>query len=121
MPKKVLVVDDEEDYVSILTHLLKKAGYAVESAGNGQEAIALCEDRRPDLVLLDVQLPDMEGFEVCRVLRGKGLKMPVMFCTVRSAVARVAEGLGSGGTDYVVKPFEAGDVLRRVRIALGEE
>lgn len=121
MPKKVLVVDDEEDYRSLLARVLKKAGYAVELAENGQEAIGACESAAPDLVLLDVQLPDMEGFEVCRRLRGKGLKMPVLFCTVRSSVARVAEGLGSGGDDYIVKPFETGDVLRRIRVALAEE
>jgi DNA-binding response OmpR family regulator len=119
MPKKVLVVDDEEDYRVLVARVLKRAGYAVETAADGAEGIRQCESWKPDLVILDVQLPDMEGFEVCRVLRAKGLTMPVLFCTVRSAVATVAEGLQSGGDDYIVKPFDPKDMLRRIGQVLG--
>ena len=123
MPQKILVVEDEEDFRSLLSGLLVKEGYAVATAENGEEGLAAYRREAPDLVILDVQLPDMEGFEICRKIRAEGPnpQVPVLFCTIRSAVAPVAEGLKAGATDYVIKPFETKDLLTRVQKALSNK
>ena len=117
---KILVVEDEEDFRTILIHLLQKEGYQAFSAGNGEEGLKAYVKEAPDLVLLDVHLPDMTGFDICRKIRAEGprAKTPIILCTVRSEVAPVAEGLGSGADDYVVKPFEIRDLLDRISSAL---
>lgn len=117
---RILVVDDEEDYRALLRHILERAGHSVAVADGGEAGLSALAAAPPDLVLLDVQMPDLDGFEVCRRLRASGGRMPVLFCTVRSAVSRVAEGLRAGGTDYVIKPFAPEDLLARVREALSD-
>jgi DNA-binding response OmpR family regulator len=118
--KKILVVEDEPDLQEILKHLLGDAGYAVQCAGNGGEGLRLYDEFIPDLVLLDVHLPDMSGFEICREIRThrKNPKTPIVLCTVRSEVSPVAEGLNSGADDYILKPFEVDNFLERVREVL---
>src|SRR4051812_43025417 len=103
--KKILVVDDEEEYRVLLERVLTKAGYDVFSAGTGQEGLALFSSRNPDLIMLDVMLPDMLGFDFCRKVRGghDAPQTPVLFCTVRSAVSSLARGVREGSTDYVIK------------------
>ncbi|MBI5597404.1 MAG: response regulator transcription factor [Elusimicrobia bacterium] len=115
---RILVVDDEEDYRALLEHILERAGHEVLAADCGQAGLAAAAESRPALIILDAQMPDLEGYEVCRRLRARGDATPVIFCTVRSAVSRVAEGLRAGGNDYVVKPFAPEDLLARVREAL---
>lgn len=119
--KKILVVDDEEEYRVLLTRVLSGAGYQVFSAGNGAEGLKLYASRKPDLVMLDVMLPDMLGFDFCRTIRGgaDAPETPVLFCSVRSAVNSLAQGLREGSTDYVIKPFTPDDLLKRVGAALG--
>lgn len=119
--KKILVVDDEEEYRVLLCRVLEGAGYKVFSAGTGQEGLKLFDERRPDLIMLDVMLPDMLGFDFCRKIRaGKNAPgTPVLFCTVRTAVSSLARGVREGSTDYVIKPFIPEDLLKRVRVALG--
>ena len=116
----VLVVDDEYDFRVIVAHVLEHGGYDTVLAGDGAEGLHLFEDRRPDLVVLDGNLPDMDGIEVCRRLRATeaGRDVPVLMCTVRSALDRVSAGLEAGATDYVLKPFETEELLARVRSAL---
>jgi two-component system OmpR family response regulator len=119
--KKILVVDDEEEYRVLLSRVLEGAGYKVFSAGTGQEGLKLFDEREPDLILLDVMLPDMLGFEFCHKIRaggGDASDTPVLFCTVRSAVSSLAQGVREGSTDYVIKPFIPEDLLKRVRAAL---
>lgn len=118
--KKILVVEDEPDYRVILRDILGKAGYAVLDATTGEKGLSLFREERPDLLLLDVMLPDMTGFDFCEKIRaGKLLaRTPILFCTVRSAVSQLARGVKSGGTDYVIKPFVPEDLLARVRAAL---
>lgn len=118
--KKILVVEDEEEYRLLFNGVLGAAGYAVFIASNGEEGLRLYAEHRPDLVILDVMLPDMMGFDFCqRVRDGKVRPMtPILFCTVRSAVSHLARGVKSGGTDYVIKPFAPEDLLVRVRSAL---
>lgn len=116
----ILVVDDEHDFRAIVSHVLDRGGYDVVAAGNGEDALKMFEDYTPDLVVLDGNLPDMDGIDVCRKLRltEKGKTVPVVMCTVRSAVGTVGEGLSAGVTDYVVKPFEMEELLERVEKAL---
>ncbi|MEE8424245.1 MAG: response regulator [Elusimicrobiota bacterium] len=120
MPAKILVVDDEEDFRSLLETVLKRAGYSVVTAESGESGLAAHKKESPDLIVLDVQMPDMGGFEVCRRIRADGPRkdIPILFCTVRSAVAPVAEGLNVGANDYVLKPFDTEDLLSRVEAAL---
>ncbi len=114
--RKILVVEDEPDLQEILTHVLANAGYSVRAAGNGEEGLNLFDEFSPDLALLDVHLPDMSGFEVCRKIRQhkNRSKTPIIICTVRSETSGVAEGLDAGADDYVLKPFEVDDLLERV-------
>lgn len=122
MSRKILVVDDEEEYRVLLSRVLTAAGYEVFAAGTGQEGLELFAARSPDLVLLDVMLPDMLGFDFLRKIRGGGAReTPVLICTVRSAVSSLARGVREGSTDYVIKPFVPADLLKRVRAALNKE
>jgi DNA-binding response OmpR family regulator len=121
MNEKILVVDDEEEYRVLLCRVLQEAGYEVFSAGNGAEGLKLFAARGPDLIMLDVMLPDMLGFDFCRKIRGgrQAPQTPILFCSVRSAVSSLAQGIRDGSTDYVIKPFVPEDLLKRVRAALG--
>lgn len=116
----VLIVDDEHDFRAICAHVLDRAGYETVAAPDGTAGLAAFVERKPDLVVLDGNLPDMDGIEVCRRLRKLpgGAKLPVLMCTVRSAVVSIQEGLDAGVTDYVLKPFEMDDLLERVAGAL---
>src|SRR5271156_4590340 len=116
MKKKILVVDDEEEYRVLLVRVLSAVGYDVFAAGNGAEGLKLFASRNPDLIMLDVMLPDMLGFEFCHKIRGgkEAPQTPVLFCTVRSAVSSLARGIKEGSTDYVIKPFIPEDLLKRV-------
>ncbi|MFI5345770.1 MAG: response regulator transcription factor [Elusimicrobiota bacterium] len=122
MKKKILVVDDEEEYRVLQTRVLSAAGYEVFSAGNGADGLKLFASKIPDLIMLDVMLPDMLGFDFCHKIRaGKTApQTPVLFCSVRSAVSSLARGIKEGSTDYVIKPFIPEDLLKRVAQALGE-
>ena len=116
----VLIVDDEHDFRAICAHVLDRGGYDTATAEDGMSGLATFTDRKPDLVILDGNLPDMDGIEVCRRLRKlpDGAKVPVLMCTVRSAVVSIQDGLDAGVTDYVLKPFEMEDLIERVRDAL---
>jgi len=119
MAKKILVVEDEEEYRALMQSVLGGAGYDVAAASNGRDGIALYAEREPDLVLLDVMLPDMIGFDIAREMRKAGRpKTPILFCSVRSAASSLAQGLRAGSADYVLKPFDPKDLLERVRAAL---
>ena len=120
MPKLILVVDDEHDFRVIVSHVLTTGGYEVVTAADGLEALKKFDESGPDLVVLDGNLPDIDGYEVCRRLRAtpRGAKVPVLMCTVRSAVATVAAGFEAGVTGYVLKPFEMEELLDKVAAAL---
>ncbi|MDE2141795.1 MAG: response regulator transcription factor [Elusimicrobia bacterium] len=118
--KKILVVDDEEEYRVLMCRVLAAAGYEVRSAANGRDGLKLYAESVPDLVMLDVMLPDMLGFDFCRTIRAgaEAPETPVLFCSVRFAVSSLARGIREGSTDYVIKPFVPEDLLARVRAAL---
>jgi two-component system OmpR family response regulator len=117
-PARLLVVDDEAMILELLSGTLRFAGFEVVSAASGAEALRAVASSPPDLVLLDVMLPDGDGFEVAGRIRSAGPDVPVIFLTARDAVADRVSGFHAGGDDYVTKPFSLEEVLGRVRAVL---
>src|SRR5260370_24903723 len=113
----ILVVDDEPQIRRVLRTTLSSNGYEVVEAKNGQEAVEFVIRQRPDLILLDVNLPDMSGLEACSKIRSS-FEGPIIMVTVRSSEKDKIGALDSGADDYVVKPFAIGELLARVRAAL---
>ncbi|MFE4453044.1 response regulator transcription factor [Streptomyces sp. NPDC056796] len=114
----VLVVEDDASIRTLLTSALNAAGYTVASVATGQAAMFEAGSRRPHLIVLDVMLPDTDGFQLTRDLRAQGVYTPVLFLTARAGVEDRIIGLSSGGDDYVTKPFHVQEVLLRVRAIL---
>jgi len=114
----ILVVDDDAPIRRMLERTLAAEGYAVESAADGGDALVSVERSMPDLILLDVTMPGLDGLAVCRRLRDKGLATPVLLLTARDELDDRVAGLDAGADDYVVKPFETVELLARVRALL---
>ena len=114
----LLVVDDEPNIRDLLASSLRFAGFEVSIAGDGNGALKTVEKTSPDLVVLDVMLPDMDGFTVTRRLRDAGLTTPVLFLTARDDMRDKIQGLTVGGDDYVTKPFGLEEVVARIRAIL---
>jgi len=114
---RILLVDDEVSIQRAVGPLLRSRGYDVEIAGTGAEALRLVADRAPDLVVLDLGLPDVEGTEVCRRIR-ETLKVPIIVLSARGAEADKVNALDLGADDYVTKPFGPEELLARIRVAL---
>jgi two-component system, OmpR family, response regulator len=114
----LLVVDDEDNLRSMLAAALQHHGFTVTTAENGREALALIPKEKPDLVLLDVMMPDLDGFEVCRRLRADGDRTPVLFLTARDSTDDKVRGLTLGGDDYVQKPFSLDELVARAEAVL---
>lgn len=115
---KLLVVDDEPNIRELLSTSLRFAGFEVIAASNGREALEAAETHNPDLAVLDVMLPDMDGFTVTRKLRATGRFFPVVFLTARDDTEDKVTGLTVGGDDYVTKPFSLDEVVARIRAVL---
>jgi two-component system OmpR family response regulator len=115
---RVLVTDDEDNIRFLLDAALRHFGFDVVLAANGREALGAVADDKPDLIVLDVMLPDLDGFEVCRRLRADGVRVPVLFLTARDGTEEKVRGLTLGGDDYVTKPFSLEEVVARVRAIL---
>ncbi|GGO20964.1 DNA-binding response regulator [Microbispora rosea subsp. aerata] len=115
---RLLVVEDEPNILELLAASLRYAGFEVHTASNGGEAVSAARRHRPDLIVLDVMLPDMDGFDIVRRLRGGGTDTPVVFLTARDAVEDKIRGLTLGGDDYVTKPFSLEEVIARIRAVL---
>jgi two-component system, OmpR family, response regulator len=115
---KLLVVDDEPNIRELLSTSLRFAGFEVVSAGSGREALVAAEEHAPDLAVLDVMLPDMDGFTVTRRLRAAGKHFPVLFLTAKDDTEDKVTGLTVGGDDYVTKPFSLDEVVARIRAVL---
>jgi two-component system response regulator MprA len=118
MSTSVLVVDDDAPIRRMLERTLTAEGYGVSGACDGGSALAAVERSVPDLLVLDVGLPGLDGLGVCRRLRGKGLSMPILLLTARDAIADRVDGLDAGADDYLVKPFAAEELLARARALL---
>ena len=114
---RVLVVEDDGDIADVLRRALRKEGYDVRLAGDGEAALGEASDFEPDAVVLDLGLPKLDGVEVCRRIRAAG-DVPILMLTARDAVDARVEGLDSGADDYLVKPFERAELLARVRALL---
>jgi two-component system OmpR family response regulator len=112
---RALVVDDEPDLAEVLSTMLMRAGWQVRSAGDGASAVAVSSQFQPDVVVLDVNLPDITGFEVLRRLRALSPGVCVLFLTARDTVEDRVAGITAGGDDYVTKPFSMEEVLARLR------
>jgi two-component system OmpR family response regulator len=117
-PVRVLVVDDEETLAELVSMALRMEGWEIRSAGNGTDAVRTARDFRPDVVVLDVMLPDFSGLEVLTRLRTEVPHLPVLFLTARDAVEDRIAGLTAGGDDYVTKPFSLEEVVLRLRALL---
>jgi two-component system alkaline phosphatase synthesis response regulator PhoP len=117
MPR-ILVVDDEPEIVRGLEHNLRFEGYETVAASDGQEAITLAAREAPDLILLDIMMPKLSGWDVCRTLRGKGIDVPIIMLTARGEEVDRVLGLELGADDYVTKPFSLRELLARVRAVL---
>jgi two-component system OmpR family response regulator len=115
---KLLVVDDEPNIRELLSTSLRFAGFDVTAAANGREALDAVEKDEPDLAVLDVMLPDMDGFTITRRLRAAGRHFPVVFLTARDETSDKVQGLTVGGDDYVTKPFSLDEVVARIRAVL---
>jgi two-component system, OmpR family, response regulator len=117
-PARVLVVDDEENITFLLDSALRHFGFEVRVASNGREGLKGVEEFDPDVVLLDVMLPDLDGFDIVKRLRADGHKVPVLFLTARDTVDDKVRGLTLGGDDYVTKPFSLEEVVARLGVIL---
>ena len=115
-PKKtVLIVEDEKNIVDIVRFNLQREGYATLEAYDGEAGLALAREKKPDLILLDVMMPKMMGFDVCRALRGEGDNVPVIILTAREEEEDKILGLEIGADDYITKPFSMRELLARVK------
>jgi len=112
--RKVLVIDDEAMIRKTVRLACEKEGYAVQEAENGTEALAKVDSFRPDLILLDLMLPDISGFDVCRDIRRSGTKVPILILSAKTEEIDVVVGLEIGADDYVVKPFRPRELLARI-------
>jgi two-component system response regulator MprA len=115
---RVLIVDDDRALRDALRRALVLGGYETVSVESGESALAEVARSEPDAVVLDIGLPDIDGLEVCRRLRGSGNRVPVLMLTARDAVADRIDGLDAGADDYLVKPFDVGELLARLRALL---
>lgn len=115
---RLLVVEDEPNIRELLATSLRFAGFEVLTAADGATALDLARREEPDLVVLDVMLPDLDGFEVTQKLRDHGRHMPIVFVTARDSVDDKVKGLTVGGDDYVTKPFSLEEVIARIRAVL---
>jgi two-component system OmpR family response regulator len=118
MSERILLVDDEENLRIMLEAALRHHGFDVVTAADGRNALVAASGTGIDLILLDVMLPDLDGFEVCRRMRQDGVRTPVVYLTARDATEDTVRGLSVGGDDYLVKPFSLEELVARIRAVL---
>jgi two-component system OmpR family response regulator len=115
---RILAVDDEESITDLLGMALRYEGFDVQVSHTGRQALRAVTDRRPHLLILDVMLPDLDGFEIARRLASRGDKVPILFLTARDTTEDKVRGLTLGGDDYLTKPFSLEELVARVRAIL---
>jgi len=115
---RILVVDDEPNIVDVVSMALRYQGFSVESAADGRGALAAVSSFRPHLMLLDIMLPDMDGFDVAKRLGAERARLPIIFLTARDSTEDKVRGLTMGGDDYVTKPFSLEELVARIRMIL---
>ena len=116
--KKILIVDDEQPIRTLLEYNLKQAQYETITAADGEEAVLKAEMEKPDLILLDLMLPKMDGIDVCKTLRQRGLDIPIIMLTAKGDELDKVLGLEIGADDYMTKPFSPREVVARVKAVL---
>ncbi len=118
--KTILVVDDEKDLLDLIEYNLKKEGFNVLKAENGEEGIAIAKESKPDLVLLDIMMPKMDGLETVEIMRKDDdlKRMPIIFLTARSDEKTEVEGLNKGGDDYITKPISTTKLISRIKAVM---
>src|SRR5689334_6540212 len=120
MPSRILVIEDEPANIQTLSTLLKERGYQINIATNGRQALEVLERIRPDLILLDIMMPEMDGFETCRRIKASPdwRDIPIIFLTAKTDTADIVRGFELGAVDYVAKPFNSHELLARVNTHL---
>lgn len=118
MSKKVLVVDDEQSILTLLQYNLEQAGFEVITASDGEQAIEVAEQENPDLIVLDLMLPKLDGIEVCKLLRQRKMNVPILMLTAKDDELDKILGLELGADDYMTKPFSPREVIARVKAIL---
>jgi two-component system OmpR family response regulator len=116
--ERLLLVDDEDNLRSMLEAALRHSGFEVHPAANGRDALDAVAEVQPDLIVLDVMLPDLDGFAVCQRLRSEGNRTPVLFLTARDGTEDKVRGLTLGGDDYLIKPFSLDELVARITAVL---
>jgi len=121
MAKKILVVDDEPGFVELLTGILAAKGYAVSSASDGRQAITMVNKDMPGLIILDIKMPHMSGYDVCRILRdNRSFKdIPIIMLTAMAELDNVKTGMSLGAVSYISKPFEQNTLLAMIHGLIG--
>ena len=119
---KILIAEDERDIRDLITYTLQFAGYEVVSAGDGEEAVQLTLLEKPDLVLLDVRMPRMNGYEACKAIKAdeKTKGIPVVFLSAKGQEAEIQAGMQAGAVEYMVKPFSPDQLTARVKVVLAK-
>ncbi len=116
MTKKIIFIEDEEDVRNAVQFVLEAEGYDFYSASNGPEGIAKINKYNIDMLLLDIMMPGMDGFEVCRAIKTEpSVNLPVVFISAKAEAADIARGFALGADDYIIKPFDPNDLLIRVK------
>ncbi|WP_139651269.1 response regulator transcription factor [Raoultibacter phocaeensis] len=118
MPSKILVADDELSVLKIVKYYAEKNGYQVDTASDGEAALRIFREASPDLVVLDVMMPGLNGFEVCEAIRDVDMRVPVIFLTAKGDLVDKGMGFKLGADDYVTKPFEPEELIMRIRTCL---
>ena len=103
---KVMLIDDDESMQVLIGQIARRGGYDFCCAGSGEEGLALLREARPDFLILDVMLPDINGFEICEIIRAEGRQVPIMFLTAKGDIVDKSIGFKAGADDYLVKPFQ---------------
>jgi len=116
--KSILVVEDDDELRSVLDAGLREEGFGVHAVATGGEALALVEKARPDLLVVDIGLPDTDGRDLCQALRARGIQTPVLFLTARDALVDRIAGFDAGGDDYLTKPFALVELVARMQAVL---
>jgi DNA-binding response OmpR family regulator len=116
--KKIVLIEDDQDLYSLIQYNLEKEGFAVAGSQTGKGALELCRRERPDLIILDIMLPDSDGLEICKAVRGNSelAHVPVIFLTARASETDRIVGLELGANDYIVKPFFVRELIARIKI-----
>ena len=117
MDKTILIIEDEEDIRDILIHYIKKEGFIVKEATNGEDGINIMKGEKIDLIVLDLMLPGISGYDVCRIVF-KEYKIPIIMLTAKNDIVDKILGLELGADDYITKPFDVREVIARIKVCL---